>query len=630
MGPYGSPSSSSASTPLFATPSHFSGSANYNPHRSYYFNGNNNVSEGSSSSNDPNFKQRRRNLRGRAGIFGSSSSPTLALVPTLLRAVLLSPLLVLVLYLTFRTKGGSSSGQLQQQQQRWARNSPAMAKTYYDHGAHKSASSSSSTTNQYNDCMRGATYYEHGALKRDACRQQAMMMQASYTTSATSSSASNETDGDAAVLLLPPPPILQQQQLPQQQQQSLMLVQEDQEGSLPMMATSGVLDATIVRPKPQPKRQVANYYNPMMEATSSGGDQPQSEGLFLPLAAPVQMMMPPQQQQLQRVIVEPSHLNKGDAQPLQFLTSGGGGDGSTTTLLLVQQQQEEPLQEPSPPMLLSSEEALAVPALQRPPIPLQSTGAADGLELPSVEMRAPAAQSWWRRKPRNQKAADNADLRNNNAAAAVAYYYYDPRQVRTDARTGQMVLPEVVYDSSGGPHLLANLRARQVWVDTATAASPSRQSATANLSPPMGMASATVNAAAAAAAAPANLVGIGSAATTTNTVTMVGSNLKTSSSSGGLPQWGESTATDQSIIVCTVGLMALLVGAVSARRFRRQSILSACIENEALDSSNNHNHDYSYDNTGYGSGTHPYGAPGQSSSYKTFEGWKGDLEKFDV
>ena len=67
--------------------------------------------------------------------------------------------------------------------------------------------------------------------------------------------------------------------------------------------------------------------------------------------------------------------------------------------------------------------------------------------------------------------------------------------------------------------------------------------------------------------------------------------------------------------------MALLVGAVSARRFRRQSILSACIENEALDSHNSSDAYY---------GTAPYNNGALSSSYKTFEGWKGDLEKFDV
>ena len=71
---------------------------------------------------------------------------------------------------------------------------------------------------------------------------------------------------------------------------------------------------------------------------------------------------------------------------------------------------------------------------------------------------------------------------------------------------------------------------------------------------------------------------------------------------------------DQSIIVSTVAVMALLVGALSARRLRSRSFLSACIENESLED------DVAYD-TAYTTTDH---------SYNTFGGWKGDLEKFDV
>ena len=72
---------------------------------------------------------------------------------------------------------------------------------------------------------------------------------------------------------------------------------------------------------------------------------------------------------------------------------------------------------------------------------------------------------------------------------------------------------------------------------------------------------------------------------------------------------------DQSIIIGTVGVMALLVGAITARRLRSRNILSACIENESLED------DIAYD-TAYTI---------NSDSYNTFsQGWKGDLEKFDV
>ena len=80
-------------------------------------------------------------------------------------------------------------------------------------------------------------------------------------------------------------------------------------------------------------------------------------------------------------------------------------------------------------------------------------------------------------------------------------------------------------------------------------------------------------------------------------------------------EWGESQAQDQMIIVSTVATMALLVGALSARRLRSRQFLASCIENESLED------EVAYD-TAY-----------TTNGYDTFVGggpWKGDLEKFDV
>jgi hypothetical protein len=90
-----------------------------------------------------------------------------------------------------------------------------------------------------------------------------------------------------------------------------------------------------------------------------------------------------------------------------------------------------------------------------------------------------------------------------------------------------------------------------------------------------------------------------------------------------IKKWGESTAQDQSIIVGTVAVMAMLVGALSARRLRNRSVLSACIENESLEE------DVAYD-AAYSTTMPHHNDVG--SSYNTFGGggWKGDLEKFDV
>lgn len=70
--------------------------------------------------------------------------------------------------------------------------------------------------------------------------------------------------------------------------------------------------------------------------------------------------------------------------------------------------------------------------------------------------------------------------------------------------------------------------------------------------------------------------------------------------------------TDQSIIVGTVGVMALLVGALSARRLRSRGFLGVCLDTDVQD-------ELAYDAA--------YTVP--QSNYSTFS-WKGDLEKFDV
>jgi len=72
-------------------------------------------------------------------------------------------------------------------------------------------------------------------------------------------------------------------------------------------------------------------------------------------------------------------------------------------------------------------------------------------------------------------------------------------------------------------------------------------------------------------------------------------------------------AQDQYIMISTVAVMALLVGALSARRMRSRNFLSNCIENESL-----HDEAMMYDTAT------------TSQAYNTFGPWKGDLEKFDV
>eukprot|EP00591_Stephanopyxis_turris_P008246 CAMPEP_0195507698 /NCGR_PEP_ID=MMETSP0794_2-20130614/1093_1 /TAXON_ID=515487 /ORGANISM="Stephanopyxis turris, Strain CCMP 815" /LENGTH=324 /DNA_ID=CAMNT_0040634461 /DNA_START=262 /DNA_END=1236 /DNA_ORIENTATION=+ len=80
-------------------------------------------------------------------------------------------------------------------------------------------------------------------------------------------------------------------------------------------------------------------------------------------------------------------------------------------------------------------------------------------------------------------------------------------------------------------------------------------------------------------------------------------------------------AGDQMVIVSTVASMALIVGALSARRLRSRQILGYCFENEEMDGDHmvyDRNATSVYDGGGYDTFTNA-GVP-----------WRGDLEKFDV
>ena len=79
-----------------------------------------------------------------------------------------------------------------------------------------------------------------------------------------------------------------------------------------------------------------------------------------------------------------------------------------------------------------------------------------------------------------------------------------------------------------------------------------------------------------------------------------------------MPNLPTQVDSNSSILVATVGVVALLVGALSARHARGRACLNACLENENLVA-----HEAAYDT-----------AHTTANTYSTF--WKGDLEKFDV
>lgn len=173
-------------------------------------------------------------------------------------------------------------------------------------------------------------------------------------------------------------------------------------------------------------------------------------------------------------------------------------------------------------------------------------------------------------------------------AVNVRYYYYDPAQTKKDA-SGNLILPDTVYDSRGRAVPLALLQ----------------QDAVLQQDPPRGVFhhdNYTND---------SSIPRINVTYSHPNTVqTHKDRRREAAFSMGDIPS--PRVGTDQSIIVGTVGVMALLVGALSARRLRSKGVLSLCMDDENL------RDDAAYD-TAYTT----------SGSYNTFA-WKGDLEKFDV
>jgi len=220
-----------------------------------------------------------------------------------------------------------------------------------------------------------------------------------------------------------------------------------------------------------------------------------------------------------------------------------------------------------------------------------------------------------------------------------AVYYYDPNDT-TMSRTGDILkLPALVYSTDGKAIPLSELQHQApIYVQppilgsTAAGSSGAESDSTTSSNSGVGIEDGASNPELVSQSVLGASIGAESSSTTSelNSVIEVSNNPDLVSESAPLgasinmpKAWGASTSQDQTIIIATVAVMALLVGAVSARRLRSKSFLSSCIENETLEN------DVAYD-TAYTTTAAASGAVGADSSYNTFGGWKGDLEKFDV
>lgn len=182
-------------------------------------------------------------------------------------------------------------------------------------------------------------------------------------------------------------------------------------------------------------------------------------------------------------------------------------------------------------------------------------------------VETPALTKTHGKKKKNLKKVHNKKKvqQDQPAQNQQTIYYYDPKQA---LKSGHLEVPMIVYDKNGNPVPLQTLQGADILMEPPQEAQSNRR--------------------------------------------------EMSFDTEKIQKWGESTAQDQSIIVATVAVMALLVGALSARRMRSRSFLSSCIENESLED------DVAYDTA--------YTTAKDNSYYNTFAsgGWKGDLEKFDV
>jgi hypothetical protein len=219
-------------------------------------------------------------------------------------------------------------------------------------------------------------------------------------------------------------------------------------------------------------------------------------------------------------------------------------------------------------------------------------------------------------------------LRNEKVKGDVRYFFYDPRST-VRRRDGSLYLPSVVYDTNGKPVSIHSLSSstsntNQIYME------PPRGSSMGYLYSNYSLSNSTNTTLSNATLAPTYDNTTNTTSSFMDNYTWVHPNVVHTPVRDGkkgmvaisdmrILDWGQSTSYDSSIIVCTVGLMALLVGAISARRMRSRSILSMCIENESLED------DIAYD-TAYTI------SAGDANQYHTFnnQGWKGDLEKFDV
>lgn len=281
----------------------------------------------------------------------------------------------------------------------------------------------------------------------------------------------------------------------------------------------------------------------------------------------------------------------------------------------------EPLP-PPPPLMQSSKnkkssssslQAITDGVVPPPPPPLQSTKKTSKTEItplpPPLQSNRKKSSSTTKSETTEvspppppplqstKKVADEPLLAaaDSNLETAVVYYY-------SDGDTDTSHLPDTLYDASGYKVSYEELAGKKLIVEHL----PPEEEVAVENDVPANTTTVTHNSTHAIFSFPTHQ---------RNTIHINPSDWEN------IPQ-----AQDQLIIISTVATMALLVGALSARRLRSRHFLSSCIENESLE--DELAYDTAYTTTGGhgGGGYDTFTSTGSSGGLP----WRGDLEKFDV
>ena len=339
---------------------------------------------------------------------------------------------------------------------------------------------------------------------------------------------------------------------------------------------------------PPPQQQLPQQH--IMYGAPPQGNQMNQNMVLNPLLFNQEQQMIPQQQQQQQqsgnMIVQPQGLQPPPQQQPMLMSQGQFMDPQ---VMIVQPSMQQPQVVMQPAYQEPQELQIPQATLDQPPVFQEAPALVTSTEgVVSLEALGSNARN---------AIHQHAHMR-GSAPNGATVLYYDPQQTSA-GQNGQVRLPSTVYDALGNPIDLASFAAQnqvQILME-----SPRQQ------------------------AQPQDLAPLQQEEPLFEQPPLVEQALpEAQMSAPDIKNWGESTSQDQSIIVGTVAVMAMLVGALSARRLRNRSVLSACIENETLED------DLAYD-AAYSTTMPQHNGVG-SSSYNTFGGggWKGDLEKFDV